>query len=144
MKFGENSWDFIGFLENSLDFIIFLAYSINIAHLVMSEWFSYRFKIVNSEWTLKWEFVRFGESPWDFVRFHDESLVITVFHWLWVCETYVVHHLNGTGLHCASPTCVVHHRPWLCIMVQRSSQCSSVLTHTLVVHNIALYWLGGA
>ncbi len=28
---------------------------------------------------------------------------------VWVCETYVVLHLNGTGLHCAPPTCVVHH-----------------------------------
>ena len=27
-----------------------------------------------------------------------------------VCETYVVHHLVGTRLHCAPLTCVVHHR----------------------------------
>ena len=33
---------------------------------------------------------------------------------VWVCETFVVHHLNGTGLHCAPPTCIVHHRPALC------------------------------
>ena len=30
------------------------------------------------------------------------------FH-LWVCETYVVHYLNRTGLRCAAPTCLVHH-----------------------------------
>ncbi len=28
---------------------------------------------------------------------------------VWVCETYVVHHFLGTGLHCAPPICVVHH-----------------------------------
>ena len=27
---------------------------------------------------------------------------------VWVCKTYVVHHLLGTGLRCAPPTCVVH------------------------------------
>ena len=29
---------------------------------------------------------------------------------VWVCESYVVHHLVGRGLHCAPPGCVVHHR----------------------------------
>ncbi len=52
---------------------------------------------------------------------------------VWVCETtlcttswvqdYVVHHWPATD--------------------QRCAQCSSVLTYTLVVHNIAWYWLGG-
>ena len=28
---------------------------------------------------------------------------------MWVCETYVVHHLVSTGLHCAPLTCIVHH-----------------------------------
>ena len=28
---------------------------------------------------------------------------------VWVCETYVVHYLNGTELHCAPLTCDVHH-----------------------------------
>ena len=27
---------------------------------------------------------------------------------VWVCETYVVHHVMGTGLCCAPPTCIVH------------------------------------
>ena len=27
----------------------------------------------------------------------------------WVCESYVVHHLVGTGLDYAPPTCIVHH-----------------------------------
>ncbi len=26
---------------------------------------------------------------------------------VWVCESYIVHHLNGTGLRCAPPTYVV-------------------------------------
>ncbi len=26
----------------------------------------------------------------------------------WVCDTYVVHHLVGTGLRCAPPSCIVH------------------------------------
>ncbi len=27
----------------------------------------------------------------------------------WVCETYVVHHFNSTGLCCAPLTCIVCH-----------------------------------
>ena len=26
-----------------------------------------------------------------------------------VCESYIVHHLMGTRLRCAPPTCIVHH-----------------------------------
>ena len=36
-----------------------------------------------------------------------------------VYETYIVHHLVGTGLCCAPPTCVVHHRAVLCTMVHK-------------------------
>ena len=103
---------------------------------------------------------------------------------VWVCETYVVHYLNGTGLCCAPPTCVVHHWPVLCTMehkgdlcrvfgasgltanihrwctrartynmiffvvdnehVNQGSQCSNVPMYTLLVHNVAFCWLGGA
>ena len=28
---------------------------------------------------------------------------------VWVCGSYIVHHLNGTELCCAPPTCTVHH-----------------------------------
>ena len=51
---------------------------------------------------------------------------------MWVCESYVVHHLVGTGLRCAPPTCVVHYgaqggptfvkcggRPWSNVGVTR-------------------------
>ncbi len=36
---------------------------------------------------------------------------------VWVFETYnyAVHNFNGTELHCAPSTCVVHHRLALCI-----------------------------
>ncbi len=34
---------------------------------------------------------------------------------VWVCESYFLHHLPGTGVCCAPLTCVVHHRA-LCIM----------------------------
>ena len=44
-----------------------------------------------------------------------------------VCETYVVHHLVGTGLRCAPPTCIVHHRPALCIMVHKGDLCMLVI-----------------
>ncbi len=36
-------------------------------------------------------------------------ICITLCLSVWVCGSYVVHHLNGTGLRCAPPTCVVHH-----------------------------------
>ena len=29
---------------------------------------------------------------------------------VWVCENYVVHHLVGTGVRCASTACFVHHQ----------------------------------
>ena len=37
-----------------------------------------------------------------------------------VCETYVVHHINGTGLNYAPPTCAVHKMVvslavWVCV-----------------------------
>ena len=28
---------------------------------------------------------------------------------VWVCESDILQHLNGTGLHCAPPTCIMHH-----------------------------------
>ena len=40
-----------------------------------------------------------------------ESVPFSVYLLVWVCESYVVHHLKGTGLCCASLTCIVHHRP---------------------------------
>ena len=43
--------------------------------------------------------------------------------------------LQWSELHCAPSTCIVHHQGW---------QCSSVPAYTLVVHNVALYWLDGA
>ena len=78
---------------------------------------------------------------------------------MWVLESYVVHHLNGTGLHFAQPTCVVHHdaqagpmsvRCKYSIFVvdnehaNQGSQCSFVPAYTLAVHNVTLYLLGGA
>ena len=42
---------------------------------------------------------------------------------VWVCESYIAHHLVGTGLCCKPPTCVVHHRPALCTMQCCQSQC---------------------
>ena len=86
---------------------------------------------------------------------------------VWVGESYDVHHLVGTGLRCAPPTCVfwwvtrnmqkrtlfVH--MW-CIRAQyhifvfanehanQGSQGSSVMMYTLVVYNVALYRLSGA
>ncbi len=36
---------------------------------------------------------------------------------VWICETYVVNHLVGTGLRCARLTCVVHHQTALCTTV---------------------------
>ena len=60
-----------------------------------------------------------------------------------VCGSYIVHHFVGTWLCCAPSTCVVHHRPVLCTMTQ-CTKCSFVWTYTFVVHNVALYWLGGA
>ncbi len=79
-----------------------------------------------------------------------------------------MHHLMGTGLRCAPPTCDVHHSAqggpmsvrraqipdsnctiyfeWPCSVLvfdnkhaNHGSQCRSVPTYTLVVHNIALY-----
>ncbi len=38
------------------------------------------------------------------------ELVPSVCLCVWVCESYVVHHLVSTGLHCAPPTCVMHHQ----------------------------------
>ena len=58
-------------------------------------------------------------------------LVVCIHLLLWVCETYVGHYLNGTGLHCAPPTCVVHN-------MTNGAQCGSVL------HNVALYQRSGA
>ncbi len=69
-----------------------------------------------------------------------------------------MHQLVSTGLCCAPPTCVVQKgglyvpeklgSPLTFFMfdnklANQGSQCSSVLTHTLVVHNIDLYRLGG-
>ncbi len=36
-----------------------------------------------------------------------------------------MHHLIGTGLHCAPLTCIVHHRPALCNMVHKGDLCPS-------------------
>ena len=52
-----------------------------------------------------------------------------------VCETYVVHHLVSTGLLCAPSTCV--RQMW-------GLPLTSGANDRLVVHNIALYRLGGA
>ncbi len=51
------------------------------------------------------------------VHIHSGLLCITfrlsVCPSIWVCESCLVHHLNGTGLHCAPLTCIVQHRlPW--------------------------------
>ncbi len=35
--------------------------------------------------------------------------VLSLFLCEWVCDSYVVHRLNSTGLRCAPPTCVLHH-----------------------------------
>ena len=83
------------------------------------------------------------------------------------CGSYIVHYLNVPGLHCAPTTCIVHHGAQGGPMSVRSrgspqhfsfcsifvvenkhanqgSQCSSVPTYNLVVHNVALYQSGGA
>ncbi len=72
---------------------------------------------------------------------------------VWVCESYVVHHLVGTGLYCAPPTCVVHHRAALCTMVHKGDLCSWEetlyrevappiwCTSTDVCKSIAILWL---
>ena len=38
---------------------------------------------------------------------------------VWVCGSYVVHHLVSTGLHCAPLTYIVHHQAALCTMVHK-------------------------
>ena len=70
---------------------------------------------------------------------------------VWVCETCIVYYLNGTGLCCAPPTCVVHHWPALCAMVHKGDLCPYVLKMQVsdaqcrsVVHNIVLYRWGCA
>ena len=42
---------------------------------------------------------------------------------VWICETCVVHHFIGTGLHCAPATCVEHHRPALGTMFHKGDLC---------------------
>ena len=59
---------------------------------------------------------------------------------IWVCESYVEHHLNGTELHCAPSTCIVHHRPASCTMVHKGGLhfwevgVTQNIFHFLVVH----------
>ena len=53
---------------------------------------------------------------------------------VWVCETYVVHHLVSAGLSCASSNCVVHHQPVLCTMVHKGDLCLSELGLTSHPH----------
>ena len=93
--------------------------------------------------------MRFGKSQWDFTINHGILLFNTAYVFvrlmLRTCSTV--------------QDCVVQNRSALCIMVNKGdlcifvvdnahanqgSKCSSVLMQTLVVHNIALYWLGGA
>ncbi len=56
-----------------------------------------------------------------------------------VCALHVPQRYRTTlctiDLHCAPLTCIVHHWPALCTMVHVEA--------ILVVHNLALYWLGG-
>ena len=54
---------------------------------------------------------------------------------VWVCWTYVVHHIVGKGLHCAPPTCIVHHQP--CIVHHWPMLCTMV--HTLSCLNHMTY-----
>ncbi len=84
---------------------------------------------------------------------------------MWVCETYVVHHFNDTELLCA-PLTMVHkgtcffeftaiilkwctrarthtYKQIQIVHTSQGSRCSSERC-TDVVHNVALYWLGGA
>ncbi len=61
---------------------------------------------------------------------------------VWVCRSYVVHHFNGTEVCCAPSTYFVHRWPALFTMVY--NVVLPVPTYTLVVQNVALYWLGGA
>ena len=54
---------------------------------------------------------------------HRIRAIFPSFHLcVWVCESYIVHYLNGTGLRCAPPTCVVHCRA-LCTMVHKGDLC---------------------
>ncbi len=82
----------------------------------------------------------------------------TVFHltW-WVRRGYVVHHRDSTDLHvhCAPSTCVVHHQPALCTIVQKGDlifleeghYLPKILGPCTMVHN-AGWWcttqVGGA
>ncbi len=52
-----------------------------------------------------------------------------------VCETYIVHYLNGTGLRSAPPTCIVHYWPVLCTMAHKGDlwECLT-LGSRLVTH----------
>ena len=60
---------------------------------------------------------------------------------IWVYETYILHHLNGkttlctTDLHCAPPTCIVHHG------AQGRTKSVSFIVHKtiLYVHDGAQY-----
>ena len=58
--------------------------------------------------------------------FNISHILVGVMRFVTAGDSYVVHHLLGTGLCCAPPTCVVNHQ------------------HALSVHNVALCRLGGA
>ena len=55
---------------------------------------------------------------------------------LWVCESYVVHHLMGTGLHCTPLACVVHHWAALCT----AELCGAHSQKKVKVHKGDLMW----
>ena len=66
----------------------------------------------------------------------------------WVCETYIVHNLVGTGLCCALPTCFVHHGaqggPFLWPWITECGRCVNVHYGMWEVRQCTLRNVGGA
>ncbi len=62
----------------------------------------------------------FLSTPVQFAQWAPMHHFLSVYLSVWVCETYIVHHLVCTGLRCAPSTCIVHNQ--------------------IKVHNVVLYW----
>ena len=64
------------------------------------------------------------KSPWITRPEKQNAGFLCVCLSVWICESYVVHHLNGTGLCYAPLTCIVHDRPAMCTMMHKGDSGS--------------------
>ncbi len=64
------------------------------------------------------------------------SICLSVRPSVWVCVTYVVHHLVGTRLHCALATCVVQH--WAALWTM--SFCSDIHFGSAQLSFVPIRW----